>query len=80
MRNLRVVAIAVEGCIDGGVTKVDRSRAARRSNDLVRDVAVGSSNDYMEILAPLADVLCVVGGDGTSPEDTPKRVPLACLS
>lgn len=71
MENLRIVAIAVEGSVDGGVTKVDRSRAAGGSDDLVRDVTVGTSNDYVEILAPLAVVLCIVGGDRTSPEDTP---------
>lgn len=71
IENLRIVAVAVKGGVDGSVTKVDGSRAAGRSDDLVRDVAVGTSNDYMEILAPLAIVLCVVGGDRTAPKDTP---------
>lgn len=71
MKDLRIVAVAVEGSIDGGITKVNGSRAARRSNDLVRHVAVGTSNDYVEVFAPLAIVLCIVGSDGTSPENTP---------
>jgi hypothetical protein len=72
VKDLRIVTIAVEGSIDSGISKVDGSRATGRGNDLVRDIAVGTSNDYMEILAPLAIVLCVFSGDGTSPEDTPR--------
>lgn len=66
---LRVFAIAVKGCIDGGFAQWNRSVEARRSRDLVRNVAIRSGDHDLELLAPLTAVLRVVRSDRTTPED-----------
>jgi len=66
--NLRIFTLAVKRSVDSGIAEVDGSSATRRSNDLVGDIAVRASNDYVEIFTPLSGVLCILPINRSAPE------------
>lgn len=64
------LAVAVVGSVNGSVAVVDRGSEAISRLDSVVDVAVGTSNDDLEVASPLSSVVGVGRGDWATPEDT----------
>lgn len=65
-----VVSSAVEGSVDGVISQVDGGAVPGLIIGALGNVAVGSSNHNLELVAPLAAVVGGVLVDGTTPEDT----------
>ena len=61
-----VLAVAVQGSVDGGVSKWDGADVPSRCCDRLADIAVRACNDDVEVVAVLAGVGCRGCGDWTA--------------
>ena len=61
--NESVITSAVKRSVDGSLAEEDTSVVASRGSDGLVDVSVGSSNYDLELTAPLAGIVGVVGSD-----------------
>lgn len=68
--NVRIVcAVASIWRVDGTAAERGRLRPSWAWLESVVHIPVGTGNDDLEVVSPLTTVVCIVRGDGSSPEN-----------